>query len=236
MKFIILIAAIALATAKHSTDLNFNEGGKDYKEHIIFDEVDNTTEIHIPKHGNIPFAARYLIDHNLHYEVRILEGKSVCYLRKMEMEEEHSNRDLEAGIRNAGNTFPRDRYFVQRRGLFPISEMDKSELSSAIIRFCGSFPVILEKEATIDEVEKYLKNDLKTREKRGTGTVERWTPCKKGTYNGCKSAAPKCRFTLTSCIFWIWCERKGVILHCTDPKVSNHVYNANVCCDFVCQK
>ena len=51
--------------AKHSTYLNFHEEGKDYKEDIVFDEETNTTEFYVPKHGNVPFATRYLYDHNL---------------------------------------------------------------------------------------------------------------------------------------------------------------------------
>lgn len=46
-------------------DLNFHEGGKEYKEQMIFDDESNTTEFHVPKHARVPFAVDYLIDHNI---------------------------------------------------------------------------------------------------------------------------------------------------------------------------
>ena len=35
-----------------------------------------------------------------HYEVRIMEGKDVCYLREMAKDEEFENEQLEAGVNN----------------------------------------------------------------------------------------------------------------------------------------
>ena len=45
---------------------------------------------------------------------------------------------------------------VERRILAPVYRIDKSKLSMKINKFCGSFPVILEEETTIDAVEKKL--------------------------------------------------------------------------------
>ena len=45
---------------------------------------------------------------------------------------------------------------VVEKDLFPIREMEESELSLAIVRFCGSFPVLLEKEVTVAEAEKLM--------------------------------------------------------------------------------
>ena len=45
--------------------MKFHEEGKDYIESIVFDEETNSTEFYVPKHGNVPFATRYLYDHNL---------------------------------------------------------------------------------------------------------------------------------------------------------------------------
>ena len=45
---------------------------------------------------------------------------------------------------------------ILQKDLFPIREMEESELSPAIKRFCGSFPVLLEKEVTVAEAEKIM--------------------------------------------------------------------------------
>ena len=45
--------------------MEFHEDGRDYKEKIIFDDISNTTLIHVPKHGKVLQHVDYLIDHNL---------------------------------------------------------------------------------------------------------------------------------------------------------------------------
>ena len=45
---------------------------------------------------------------------------------------------------------------VERRILAPVYRMDQSKLSMKINEFCGSFPIILKEETTIDAVEKNL--------------------------------------------------------------------------------
>ena len=47
--------------------------------------------------------------------------------------------------------------------------MEESELSPAIKRFCGSFPVLLEKEVTVAEAEKMMaEQDALSKTSKGT--------------------------------------------------------------------
>jgi len=57
--------------------LEFNEDGKRYKEKIIFDEVENTTEYDVPKHGDLEKAS-YLVDHKIVSQVKICSSKCFC--------------------------------------------------------------------------------------------------------------------------------------------------------------
>ena len=43
--------------------------------------------------------------------------------------------------------------------------MDAKDLSPAINKFCGSFPVVFEKEVTVAEAEKYMTEQLELAKK-----------------------------------------------------------------------
>ena len=54
-----------LLQGDRTAELAFDEDGNNYKEKVTFDDISNTTLIHVPKHGKIRQQYDYLIDHNL---------------------------------------------------------------------------------------------------------------------------------------------------------------------------
>uniref|UniRef100_A0A7M5VE68 Uncharacterized protein n=1 Tax=Clytia hemisphaerica TaxID=252671 RepID=A0A7M5VE68_9CNID len=167
-------------------------------------------------------------------------------------------------------------------------EMNKAELSAAINKFCGSFPVIYEEEKTLEESNRELTKKIARRKSnvrnRRENIIETWVACEPSVLRRSRRAArnhqiefrynrvqrnypvlipftqsteapsrpgpqthsphsrrcqlkPKCKFTSTSCVYLIYCRTVGISLRCTKPDagIQDHIFNQNICCDFICE-
>lgn len=239
--WVILVVALAVhdSIAMQNVELEFYEGGKYYKEKIVFDESANTAEYDVPKHGSLN-EAKYLFDYKNDIKVIKMEETKSCYL--MKIGQNGSAKAVETGIKKLKGKFPRDRYIVENHDIVPVYRLSQLMLSSSVQKFCGIYPIYEARRSTIKEVEK-LGKKLLANGKQKRGSTKNIIFCGRRNSFTCSGEKPipglKCRIRTRSCVYNVQCSPNPIRRGPSDPAwICNgrkvHVYNNMICCDPIC--
>jgi hypothetical protein len=133
----LVLMAIGANCKIEKVELEIQEGNAKFKQQVFIDKAGKYEIIKVPKHNDVSGVTLFS-DYEKGYRIQKVPATNSCMVMKLD-KSVGTPKEHMAGIENAKNVFPSNRYMVEKEQLFITGPVAlASEIGKKALRFCGA--------------------------------------------------------------------------------------------------